>query len=151
MVDVPEFERWFATAEDAAGNARRQSQTGSHHWACFMAEQATQLAAKGLLHGLGRGAWGHDLAELGRRLASALEDELPDQVQEALLRLSRHYIATRYPDAHPAGTPGGHYSASDAEAAIADMTRAMDFMRQQWEAILAAIQAEEGERPVDAD
>ncbi|MGH2736718.1 MAG: HEPN domain-containing protein [Actinomycetota bacterium] len=32
-----------------------------HNWACFAAEQAAQLALKGLLHGLGLGPWGHDL------------------------------------------------------------------------------------------
>ncbi|MGH9228819.1 MAG: HEPN domain-containing protein [Acidimicrobiales bacterium] len=43
---------------------------GRHHnWRCFLAEQAAQMAMKALLHGLGRGPWGHDLVDLGNRLA----------------------------------------------------------------------------------
>lgn len=42
---------------------------GAHHnWRCFLAEQAAQMAMKALLHGLGRGPWGHDLMELGKAL-----------------------------------------------------------------------------------
>lgn len=50
----------------------------------------------------------------------------------------RHYIAARYPDAHPAGTPGGHYSKSDADTAIADLHTVFGFVEREWTALLEA-------------
>src|SRR5687768_10772741 len=93
-VDRDEFGRWRAEADAALRAARLQADAGLHNWACFAAEQATQLAVKGLLHGLGRGPWGHDLVRLGEQIAET--DELPVQVGDALRRLSRHYIPARY-------------------------------------------------------
>lgn len=65
------------------------------------------MTLKGLLHGVGAGVWGHDLADLIARAGKALTEEVPERVRTADLRLSRHNIANRYPDAHPSGTPGG--------------------------------------------
>jgi HEPN domain-containing protein len=41
-------------ADRVVSGARLQADAGLHNWACFAAEQAAQLAVKGLLHGLGR-------------------------------------------------------------------------------------------------
>src|SRR6266536_6433348 len=100
-VDRDEFARWRSEADAALRGARLQADALLHNWACFAAEQAAQLAVKGLLHGLGRGPWGHDLVRLGERAREAME--VPERVAAALRRLSRHYIPARYPDAHPAG------------------------------------------------
>lgn len=140
MLDAPEFERWHDTARDAASNAAAQAEQGAHHWACFLAEQAAQFALKGLLHGFGRGGWGHDLTDLGGRLATTLEEDLPEPVADALARLSRHYIAARYPDAHPAGTPSGHYRRADAAQAIADAETVLTHVESVW----TAAQADDG-------
>lgn len=106
MLDRSEFERWQEAADDALSGARAQHEAGLHNWACFLAEQAAQLAFKGLLHGVGAPAWGQDLVDLGERVQSALNVALPDPASASLRRLSRHYVASRYPDAHPAGAPG---------------------------------------------
>lgn len=138
VLDATEFDRWYATARDALDNAQHQTERASFHWACFLAEQAAQLAMKGLFHGLGEGTWGHDLPELGRRLAAVLGEQVPERVDDSLARLSRHYIATRYPDAHPSGTPAGHFRRPDAEQAVEDAQTVLDHVGAVWDAARSA-------------
>ncbi len=64
MLDRAEFDRWRVAADDAGRAANVQADAALSNWACFLAEQAAQLAIKGLLHGIGAGAWGHDLVQL---------------------------------------------------------------------------------------
>jgi len=134
-VDRDEFARWRAEADAALRGARLQADGGLHNWACFAAEQSAQLAMKGLLHGLGLGPWGHDLVRLGAQLDEVAR--VPDEVADALRRLSRHYIPARYPDAHPSGTPGVHYAATDSIEALADTGRVLSHVDAVWERLAA--------------
>ena len=56
----------------------------------------------------------------------------PEDVADSLRRLSRHYIPARYPDASPGGTPADHYGARDADDAMADARRVIDFVAARW-------------------
>src|SRR5919204_4944936 len=112
MRDDAEFERWRAEADRALAGARVQAEAGLHNWSCFAAEQAAQLAMKALLHGLGRGPWGHDLVRLGESAAAA-GLEIPANEVDAMRRLGRHYIPARYPDAHASGPASAHYGERD--------------------------------------
>jgi HEPN domain-containing protein len=136
-LDEAEFSRWRGEAGRALAGARAQGEIGLHNWACFGAEQAAQLAMKGLLHGIGGAPWGHDLVELGNAAAEAGFDQPPDVVS-ALHRLSRHYIPARYPDAHPSGQPGQHYVESDAVQAFADAAVVLEYVDRLWEALRGA-------------
>ncbi len=133
MVDAQEFQRWRAEAERALESARLQASAGIHNWACFAAEQASQLAVKGFLHGIGKAPWGHDLV----RLMAVLEEEVGEVgrhlPEAAARRLSRHYIPARYPDAHPQGTPGMHYGPEDAEEALRDAEDIIETVDRLWE------------------
>lgn len=42
------------------------------------------------------------------------------ELADAFRRLWRHYIPTRYPDAHPGGATGTHYGETDAREALDD-------------------------------
>jgi len=128
--DSEEFRRWRDEASQALRGATLQHDAGLHNWACFLAEQSAQLAVKGLLHGLGRGPWGHDLVRLGELARDALA--VPEEVADACRRLSRHYIPARYPDAHPSGPPGPHYGAADSEEAIRDARALLEFVDRAW-------------------
>jgi HEPN domain-containing protein len=133
-LDGEEFRRWRDEAGRALEGARIQAAAGLHNWACFAAEQAAQLAVKGLLHGLGRGPWGHDLV----RLSDAVREaglEVPAAAADAMRRLGRHYIPARYPDAHPSGPPGTHYGASDADDALRDAGTVLTFVDSLWEGL----------------
>jgi HEPN domain-containing protein len=60
-LDRTEFERWRREASGALLHAELAEGAELHNWACFSAEQAAQLAVKGLLHAVGAGSWDHDL------------------------------------------------------------------------------------------
>lgn len=94
---------------------------GRHEWACFLSEQSAQLVVKGPLHGLGLEAWGHDLTVLCSRAREAIGASWPAVATDAAARLSRHYIPTRYPDAHASGSPSSHYTDSDSAQAAEDV------------------------------
>lgn len=101
-VDEEEYARWRAEADRALESARVQAKAALHNWSCFAAEQSAQLAVKALLHGLGRGPWGHDLPRLSEMVEQAGVQPGAD-VMGRMRRLGRHYIAARPPDAHAAG------------------------------------------------
>lgn len=131
-LDRTEFERWRAQAESAADAAALSRAGGRHEWACFLSEQAAQLVVKGLLHGLGLEAWGHDLTVLSDRARGALGPSWPASATVAAARLSRHYIPTRYPDAHASGSPSTHYTDSDAEQAATDAKALANACASAW-------------------
>lgn len=133
-LDEEEFRRWRDEADRALAGARVQADAGLHNWACFAAEQAGELALTGLLHGLGRGPWDHDLPRLGETASEAGID-VPRETHQALTRLGRHYIPARYPDAHPSGPPGTHYAETDAAEAIRDAESVLVFVDERWTAL----------------
>lgn len=133
-IDDEEYGRWREEADRALAGARLQAGGGLHNWACFGAEQASKLAVKALLHGLGRGPWGHDLRRMGDWLPEAGVN-VPAELADAMRRLGRHYIASRYPDAHASGPPGTHYGASDSDQAIADAGAILEFVGRSWESL----------------
>jgi HEPN domain-containing protein len=130
-LDAEEHGRWRAEADRALHGARVQAEADIFNWACFAAEQAAQLAVKGLLHGLGRAPWGHDLVRLGAMLVEA-GIEPPSEVGDAMRRLGRHYIPARHPDAHPLGPPGDHYGAADSREALSDAGTIIAFVDSTW-------------------
>ncbi|WP_165491755.1 HEPN domain-containing protein [Egibacter rhizosphaerae] len=144
-LDDAEFHRWQRHAHRALDTARLAANGERYEWACFLAEQAAQLSVKGLLHGIGEEAWGHDLTVLEHRAASLLSPHWPDapDAADAAARLTRHYIPTRYPDAHPGAHVDAHYRRSDADAAIADAERLIDNAARAWAALGGTVGGEE--------
>jgi HEPN domain-containing protein len=133
-LDRDEFARWREEADRALGAAAREAQAGNHNWSCFLAEQAAQLAVKALLHGLGRAPWGHALERLTHALGEA-GVALPDEVTAAARLLARHYIPARYPDAHPAASPGSRYVAQDSTGALRAARTLLAFVDDTWESV----------------
>jgi HEPN domain-containing protein len=141
LLDGEEFERWRGQSSATRDAARVTAEGGSWSWSCFLSEQAAQYAVKGLLHGIGEPnkAWGHDLLALVNRAAGSLGGRLQsDEIGDAAVRLARHYIATRYPDAHASGTPADHYRQADATAAGADCDSIIAAVDDDWRAVNAA-------------
>jgi len=137
--DGPELERWRRQAQAALDLAASATAT-TPSWSCFLSEQGAQLALKGLLHAVGEHAhaWGHDLGPIERRVAAVFGDDWPPGLVEPAMRLGRHYLPARYPDAHPTGAPEERYTAADAEAAHTDALGLVDAVDAMAERLRAA-------------
>ncbi len=83
---------------------------------------------------LGRGPWGHDLVRLGEMIGET-GVELPEQLNDSLRRLGRHFIPARYRNAHAAGPPASHYGRSDPDEAISDADSALRFVDAIWSSV----------------
>lgn len=131
-LDRAELQRWLSKAEETVAAARLMADHGRAAWACFLAEQAAQFATKGLLHAVGADAWGHDLSRLLGRLGDAVETAVPASATAAGRRLARHYIPSRYPDAHPGDGPDEHYGEEDARQALDDAAVVLALVEGSW-------------------
>lgn len=110
-----EARRWLAQARRDLKASRDSRACGNHEWACFQAQQAAGKAVKALLHGLGRGAWGHSVLEL----LQALSDRYRvSHVLSCARELDRHYIPARYPNVYESGYPSQYYDEVASERAI---------------------------------
>jgi HEPN domain-containing protein len=100
-------------------HARKGIVIGDYDWACFAAQQSAEKAVKAvhMLHGAV--AWGHSVLDLLEALSEEYE-AAPSELLEAARRLDRHHIATRCPDAHPAGPPRRYYTEAEAQQAVTD-------------------------------
>ena len=117
---------WFAQAQFDLSHATYSLGNEDFEWACFAAHQAAEKAIKAVFQSLAAqviiGHALHDLlAELGRTL------QVPDQLLESGRVLDRHYIAPRYPNAHPAGAPHFHYTRAEATQAIGHASQIIRF------------------------
>jgi len=114
--DREEYERWLRQAEDTLESAEEDLRNRRFNWSCFKAQQAAEYAVKGLLYGLGSIPVGHSLLRLVGRLKNRGVD-VGEGLKHARL-LDRHYIPTRYPNAHPEGAPFEYYDQETADEAL---------------------------------
>ncbi|HIE44067.1 MAG TPA: HEPN domain-containing protein [Candidatus Omnitrophica bacterium] len=110
------YRDWLTQAKENLNHAEHSAKIGDYAWACFAAQQAAEMATKGLHMKMGQIAWGHSLLEL---LESLPENVKPQQdfLEKAKI-LDKYYIPTRYPNAHPAGPAYRHYTKKEAREAI---------------------------------
>ena len=106
----------MAQAERDLAHARRDLEDGFYEWAAFSAQQAAEKAVKAVFQRLGAVAWGHSVADLLFELSKTFE--VPEDLIKAALALDKAYIPSRYPDAHPSGTPSARFTRSESAALI---------------------------------
>lgn len=94
-------------------HARSDAARGFYEWACFSARQAAEKALKAVFAALGDEAWGHSVADLLAALGG--RHAVPDGLFDAAHELDKVYIAARYPDALPAGSPRRRFTRTEAE------------------------------------
>jgi HEPN domain-containing protein len=104
---------WLDQARGDLEHARSDVAGGFFDWACFSAQQAAEKAVKAVLQRRGAEAWGHSVADLLDALGAYVA--VSDELREMGLELDKAYIPTRYPDAHPAGSPRRRYTRTEAE------------------------------------
>lgn len=109
-------EDWIAQARRDLQHARHDASDGFFEWACFSAQQAAEKAVKAVIQKLGGDAWGYSVADLLD--AVALRFPVSENLKHAALELDKVYIASRYPDAHPSGSPATRYTQREADRLV---------------------------------
>lgn len=120
-MNIPPHEeagRWLTEAGVDLSAAAAMVRSRHYNWACFLAQQAAEKAAKALLYAKGvEDPWGHSVADLLEDGATYDPQVAPLQPKGALL--DKFYIPTRYPNGLPGGLPSKAFSQDEAEQAIA--------------------------------
>lgn len=106
---------WLNQAHRDIRQAEASLREELYEWACFAAQQAAEKAVKALIQRLGGEAWGHSVASL---IDALPEKARPSDLREKALELDQAYIPSRYPNAHPVGSPGSLYTKTVAERLI---------------------------------
>ncbi len=96
-------------------------------WAAFAAQQCAEKVLKAVIMAHGGEPWGYSITGLVEALP---EDSKPAlDVIEASNRLDKHYIPARYPNGFAQGYPGKLYTYGEAQGAIADARKIVEFCR----------------------
>ena len=124
--DEPECSRWLEQAKYTLKAAENDHKGEFYSWCCFKTQQAAEYALKGLLYGIAELGTGHSLLKICERLEDS--DINCEEIREFARKLDRFYIATRYPDAVPEGTPKEFYSKEDSKRAMGYAKRIIAFV-----------------------
>jgi HEPN domain-containing protein len=116
---------WMRQARLDLDHARLAAREGHLEWAVFAAQQGAEKACKALHMSLGGDAWGHDLTALLGALPEGCH--APDDLVDRAKALDKHYIPSRHPNGFDQGTPRDHYTAREAQGAIADAEVIIEF------------------------
>jgi len=105
--------------DEAEGNlehAKSDLKGKYYNWACCSAQQAAEKAVKVVFQKMGAEAWGHSVADLLVELSK--KHIISEEIMNRALELDKAYIPTRYPNAHPSGSPRRRYTEDEARRLI---------------------------------
>ncbi len=83
-------EDWLTQSHRNLDQAGDSADAGRHEWACFAAQQAAEMAVKGLHLRRGQEAWGHVVRRLLEELPSTVA--VPSELIEAARGLGSPWI-----------------------------------------------------------
>jgi len=116
---------WLDEATGDLEHARSDLRGGFYNWACFSSQQAAEKAVKAVFQKMGAEAWGHSVADLLRELAKNYD--ISAELFDDALELDKAYIPTRYPNAHPSGSPRTRYTKQEGRRLIEYAERIIEF------------------------
>lgn len=116
---------WMDQAQGDLEHAKSDLEREFYDWACFSSQQAAEEAVKAVFQKMGAEAWGHSVADLLEELLSRCA--VPEALIDVALELDKAYIPTRYPNAHPSGSPRRRYTRLEAERMVAHAQQIVQF------------------------
>ena len=116
---------WMSEAQGDLEHAESDVKGGFYNWACFSAQQGAEKAIKAVFQRMGAEAWGHSVADLLSELAK--KHRVPEDLIGGALELDKAYIAARYPNAHPSGSPRTRYTVEEAKRLISHAQEIIEF------------------------
>ena len=123
-----ETDRWLHQAEEDIKSAQIVSETGLHHWACFMCQQSSEQALTAFLYAHNvEEVWGHSLADLCEDAINF--DTSFEMIKSVAILLDKYYYVTRYPSHLPGGISSNVFSQNESVKAIEISTEVLNFVR----------------------
>lgn len=116
---------WMDEAQGDLDHARNDTKSGFHNWACFSSQQAAEKGIKAVFQKIGAEVWGPSVADLLEELDRF--QKVPANMMDAALELDKAYIPTRYPNAHPSGSPRNRYTKEEARRLIGHAEKIVEF------------------------
>jgi len=116
---------WIDEAVGDLEHAKSDLEHEFHNWACFSAQQAAEKAVKAVFQRMGAEAWGHSVADLLQELAP--HHPVTSSLIDGALELDKAYIPSRYPNAHPSGSPRQRYTEREAKRLIGYAEEIVEF------------------------
>ncbi len=110
--------RWLEEALWDLETAEILHRERRYNAAVFYSHQAAEKASKALLYHINEAPWGHSIRVLLQRYFSAIGMDVIKDLITCARELDIHYIPSRYPNAHPAGTPHEAYDEETSHRAI---------------------------------
>ncbi len=124
-----EARRWLRQAEQQLAVAHYNAAGRFWPTACFLYQQAAEIALKSLLIRRGKRARVHGLLHLVERLVE--DDQSAERLSEPARQLDRFYVTTRYPDALPTGISDEYFDEHDAVSAKTAAEQILATVRQE--------------------
>ncbi|MGH9026202.1 MAG: HEPN domain-containing protein [Acidimicrobiia bacterium] len=122
--------RWVAQAEHDLSDGQFLAGGNRHAMACFLAQQAAEMALKGLLYSTGADrVFGHGVGALCEEVARAAPEAAERCAEWAGLDV--YYQPTRYPDSLPSGIPATTFTERQASAALELAAEVLTFVRSK--------------------
>jgi len=116
---------WLDEAQGDLEHAKSDMERGFYNWACFSSQQAAEKAVKAVFQRMGAEAWGHAVADLLKELSK--RHPVSEELMNGALELDKAYIPTRYPNAHPSGSPRSRYTKEESRRLIEYAQRIVKF------------------------
>jgi HEPN domain-containing protein len=122
-----EADRWLTQAQHDLRAADLNRREGFPELACFLSQQAAELALRGYLHAQGKQlVTDHAVHLLARDCARY--DQAFGELGDACRSLDQYYLPTRYPDGLPGGIPHEVYTDAQAREAANLARRVVDMV-----------------------
>jgi len=132
MERFAEAERWLSEAEWDLDTAQILHNSKKFNASAFYSQQSAEKAVKAALYGLGEIPVGHSVREMLERFHEVSGIEVRDLLTSAR-ELDRHYIPSRYPNAHPSGSPHEAYDEEVSERTLNCAQVILEFMKKSIE------------------
>ncbi len=121
--------RWFSEAEWDYETALILHREKRYNAAAFYTYQAAEKAVKALLYYVNEAPWGYSVRVLLERYFRRVGVEPNQELLTYARELDRHYIPSRYPNVHPAGTPHEAYDEETSRRALNASRNIIEFVR----------------------
>lgn len=116
---------WMDQAKGDLRHSLSDIEQGFYEWSCFSSQQAAEKAVKAVFQKMGAEAWGHSVSDLLRELSK--KHNVPKELINGALELDKAYIPTRYPNAHPSGSPRTRYIEDEAKRLYSHAEKIIQF------------------------